>query len=142
MISLGALVLVESCGIAECFHVMPVLARLLPAHFVLGLLHVLGIPIRTILVDGRLELADLLAGGIELQLRDTVDVDKVVRLLRRRIEELHFWNLVGFESLLQLLVGEIEPEFRGPNRINRVECRHPVVGFVPALKPFSGINAQ
>ena len=112
------------------------------AHFVLGLIHILGVPVGPVFVNGRFELAHLLAGGIEFQLGNALDVDKVIRLLRRRVKKIHLWHLVGLKSHLQLLIGEVEPELGGAHRIDGVEGCHAMVGLVPAFIPLARIDAQ
>src|ERR1700730_539441 len=135
-------VLDKSRRVTESFHVVPVLAGLFLAHFLLRLGQILGVPVGPVPIDSGLELAHLFRGCIEFQLGHAVDVDEEVRFLRRRIIEIHFWNLERFQPLLQLLVGKIEPEFGRTYCVNGVESCHAVVALVPALIPLPRIYAQ
>src|SRR5438874_7239701 len=100
------------------------------------------LPIGPILVDCGLELANLLGGSIELEIGHRIDVYVVIRFLRRRVEEIHFRNLVWLQALLQALIGKVEPEFRRTHGIDGIKSRHAMVGFVPSLIPLAGIHTE
>src|SRR6266550_8634861 len=98
-------VLVKFGGTSKSFDVVPIFLWLFLAHFVFCFFQVFHRPIRAVLVHRRFELAYLLRCGLELELGDTLNVDEIVCLLRRRIEEVHFRNFVRLQPLLQPLVG-------------------------------------
>jgi len=64
-------------------------------------------------MDGGLKLADVFGRCFQLEIGHTVDVNVVVGSLRRRIIEVHHWHRIGLKTLLQALVGELEPELGG-----------------------------
>src|SRR5207244_571196 len=108
--SLRTSILNKSGCIAEGFHIMPILLRLLMPHLFFGLSQIGWFPVGAIFVHSRLELADLLGRGLELEFRHIINIYVVIGFLRRGVEEVRFWHLIRLQALLQPLIGKIEPE--------------------------------
>src|ERR1700757_4824216 len=68
------LVLDESCRVAERLDVVTIFFRLLVSHFFFCLFEIGSFPVRTILGNGRFELADLFCGSFEFQIGDAINI--------------------------------------------------------------------
>src|ERR1700693_2213841 len=75
------LLLIESGGGTECLDVVPVFFRDLRPQFHFCFLQIRFIPIRPVMVDGRLPLADVRHSRIQLLFHDAVDVYPVIGVL-------------------------------------------------------------
>src|SRR5207249_10093512 len=96
-----------------------------------------GVPVAPVLVNGRLKLADVLDGGVHLQVNKTVNVHPVVGLLRGRVEEVHHRYFVRAEITLEKLIRKVKPELSGTHCVDGVVSRHTMIGLVPALVPLA-----
>ena len=75
-------VLVKFGSATKGFDVVPIFPGLSLAHPVLRFFQVFRRPVRAVHVHRRLELAHLPGCGLELELGDTLNVDKIVCFLR------------------------------------------------------------
>ena len=92
---------------------MSILFRLLPFELSPGSREVRRVPVTPVLVNGRLKLADVLGGRVDLQVNEAINVHPVVGLLRGGIEEVHHGYFVRAEITLQKLVRKVKPELGG-----------------------------
>src|SRR6516225_4196893 len=125
-----ALELVELRCAPKRLDVMPILLRLFTLELSFSSRQIGGAPIWPVLMNGRLKLADMLGGCVDLQVHDAVDVHPIVCLLGRGIEKVHHRNLVGLQVALQELVRKVEPELGGAHRVDGVVRSHPMVRLV------------